>query len=498
MKRMQRAILGCLLAAALVAASVVNPGCGRREPGGVKAKKGALRHYRLAAEKYRAGEFDTAVTIFEKTLQIDPTFSDAHLDLGIIYDDYKCDKGKAVAHYREYLRLEPKSEKSEMIGRWIQRAEEEKRVQAGMPKLPAPAGGAAGTAAEQAELQRMREELQGVKMENEAYLRTVSVLREELAQAKKQLGPTPPPQSGAASRAEGAVTQDKIAELARSLEGQKSELWEKYRREKGQFDGTVQLLKREIKDLRAKREASDQAVKNAQATIENLRRAAVAEKRAPATPEPIQHRIVLAQERIAELERERDLYLKDNKVLLARLRSTETSSGSLQSVAKAKADADREKKELTLSYEKRVLELQAALEKERDNEQRELAAARRDIAQLKVQIEREAGLRAGKTQAAIAEQRAREKAELERRPARSATPERKTAKVQTQQVASDPRRAPPAPRMRRYQVARGDTLRSIAIRFYGNQDRWKLIYDANRDALSGMKVLRPGMVLVMP
>lgn len=49
-----------------------------------------------------------------------------------------------------------------------------------------------------------------------------------------------------------------------------------------------------------------------------------------------------------------------------------------------------------------------------------------------------------------------------------------------------------------YTVQRGDTLYSIARRQYGDQARWRDIYNANRDQISNPNQLAVGMMLVMP
>jgi nucleoid-associated protein YgaU len=47
-------------------------------------------------------------------------------------------------------------------------------------------------------------------------------------------------------------------------------------------------------------------------------------------------------------------------------------------------------------------------------------------------------------------------------------------------------------------VERNDTLRKIAMRVYGNQDRWKDLYEANRNVLKRPEDVRSGQVLVIP
>jgi nucleoid-associated protein YgaU len=53
-----------------------------------------------------------------------------------------------------------------------------------------------------------------------------------------------------------------------------------------------------------------------------------------------------------------------------------------------------------------------------------------------------------------------------------------------------------APRI--HQVAAGDTLEKIAAKYYGNPERWSLIYDANLALLRDGRSLTPGMELTIP
>lgn len=57
----------------------------------------------------------------------------------------------------------------------------------------------------------------------------------------------------------------------------------------------------------------------------------------------------------------------------------------------------------------------------------------------------------------------------------------------------------PAPAgSRTYDVQAGDTLASIARKFYKNSARWKDIQNANYSKLKGTSKLKPGMTLVIP
>lgn len=47
-------------------------------------------------------------------------------------------------------------------------------------------------------------------------------------------------------------------------------------------------------------------------------------------------------------------------------------------------------------------------------------------------------------------------------------------------------------------VQSGDSLSSIARKFYGNESKWKTIYDANRNSISNSNLIYPGQVLKIP
>ena len=56
----------------------------------------------------------------------------------------------------------------------------------------------------------------------------------------------------------------------------------------------------------------------------------------------------------------------------------------------------------------------------------------------------------------------------------------------------------PKPAGRTYVVRAGDTLRSIALRAYGNEERWRRIYRANRALIRDPDVLVVGTTLTIP
>lgn len=65
-------------------------------------------------------------------------------------------------------------------------------------------------------------------------------------------------------------------------------------------------------------------------------------------------------------------------------------------------------------------------------------------------------------------------------------------------VHQAPTPSPPAPPIRTIKVRNNDTLRRIAERVYGDQGRWRDIYEANRTLLHMPEDVRVGQILVLP
>lgn len=55
-----------------------------------------------------------------------------------------------------------------------------------------------------------------------------------------------------------------------------------------------------------------------------------------------------------------------------------------------------------------------------------------------------------------------------------------------------------APAARTYTVVSGDSLSKIAKHVYGNANRWRDIFNANRDQLDNPDLIQPGQVLKLP
>ena len=58
--------------------------------------------------------------------------------------------------------------------------------------------------------------------------------------------------------------------------------------------------------------------------------------------------------------------------------------------------------------------------------------------------------------------------------------------------------APAASGARTYTVVKGDSLSKIAQREYGDAQKWRQIYEANRDQISNPDLIYPGQTLTLP
>ena len=83
----------------------------------------------------------------------------------------------------------------------------------------------------------------------------------------------------------------------------------------------------------------------------------------------------------------------------------------------------------------------------------------------------------------------------------TSTVETNTVETNTVQARTDAvvvRAQASAQATRRYTVQRGDTLSSIAQRFYGSAGDWNRLYAANRSVLRNPDMIFPGQVLTIP
>ena len=115
--------------------------CGRFTGGDLDRNPDYIR----ARNAEAAGDFHVAATFYSKALREVPDGSKAHLEFGLLCDEKLGDPIAAIYHYRQFLELEPNSERRQVVDGYIERAKYSLAA-----KLPVT------TAADPAELMRLQ------------------------------------------------------------------------------------------------------------------------------------------------------------------------------------------------------------------------------------------------------------------------------------------------------------------------------------------------------
>jgi nucleoid-associated protein YgaU len=133
-----------------------------------------MPEYRRARQAADAGDSRVAVALYQKVLRQAPDAARVHLELGVLYDEKLNDPVAALYHYRQYLELEPNSDRRPVVQGFIDRAKQ------AVAAHIAPAG------TDAAELARIQTEKAGLMQENAALRARVL----ELESAGGVSGPT--------------------------------------------------------------------------------------------------------------------------------------------------------------------------------------------------------------------------------------------------------------------------------------------------------------------
>lgn len=114
---MQRGWLGV----AILALGLFLGGCGRNT---AKVDISEFRNplIQKARAKMDQGDQEGALACLNQALDKRSSLAQAHLDVGLLYDDFKKDYIRAIYHYQRYLELRPHTEKKDMIQDLIHKA----------------------------------------------------------------------------------------------------------------------------------------------------------------------------------------------------------------------------------------------------------------------------------------------------------------------------------------------------------------------------------------
>jgi tetratricopeptide (TPR) repeat protein len=76
-------------------------------------------HFRLAVAARKAGLVDEAISEYQATLKLDPSLSEAHYNLAVLYLREKQSPDLAARSFRRFLELDPESDRGEAVRRWL-------------------------------------------------------------------------------------------------------------------------------------------------------------------------------------------------------------------------------------------------------------------------------------------------------------------------------------------------------------------------------------------
>jgi len=78
-------------------------------------KDKAVFYYNLGVAYTEAKYYDNAIDAYEKSLKLDDSNAEAHYNLALIYREVTDAQGKAIQHYRAYLKLRPDAPDKEEV-----------------------------------------------------------------------------------------------------------------------------------------------------------------------------------------------------------------------------------------------------------------------------------------------------------------------------------------------------------------------------------------------
>jgi tetratricopeptide (TPR) repeat protein len=130
-------------------------------------------NYQRARRLCEQQDFPAAAEFYNKALSVNPDFANAHLELGLLYENRLADPISAIYHYRRFLELRPDSNKKQLAEDFIERAK--LSLAAKLPQAPI---------VDPSELTRLETEKTALLQENAA-------LRTRVAELEKAADVTP-------------------------------------------------------------------------------------------------------------------------------------------------------------------------------------------------------------------------------------------------------------------------------------------------------------------
>jgi len=115
-------------------------------------------------------DYSGAAEAFERALETNPRSASAHFELGLLFYENLGDPAAAIYHFEKYLKLDPKSNKADLIKQFV--ADSKKELARGAPL---------GSVNEQ-----VKRELEKLVLEKEKLARDNAALQQQIEQLKTQ------------------------------------------------------------------------------------------------------------------------------------------------------------------------------------------------------------------------------------------------------------------------------------------------------------------------
>ncbi len=439
-------------------------GCGKSDTSGVSKDKVSFL-YRSGVQKYEVGDYDSALSYFEKALQLDPKHESALLDVGILYEDYKKETSKAMDAYQQYLLLHPDGKKAEMVKGWLMKLAVNSGVDVVLPEK--------GETPKQGALLEVNSK---TLEENKKLRKEIDALKAKIKDSKQALSES----ENILDRKNKALSKelDQVKEKVTSLEGELSQKSDTKEKESSKLIAQLQakLKQQEIRQIQGKQDL----LKSVEVLQKRIREFEVERKELVKGEEGVAASLDRLKKEKEELESD-SLRSKDDLQRLKEAFATATEE-------RARLNSMLQEKDGTIGALKGLVAKSAQSKAFKDSERK---AFERQIALLRQKIK------------ILEQDRKNYMSMIKTAPPQFKEPSETVSYVKKPVSSTS---APVKQPSRDYElvtyhrVKRGETLMMIAGygHIYGERGRWKIIYEANKTNIDDPNVLVPGQILLVP
>jgi len=479
-----------------------------------------------------AGYTQDALELYRKASVKDPNCEDAYLQTGILYDEYLGDLQNAIIAYQKFLSVSQNPIMRERVQTWLLEARKGRDVQTSRKKDVAPRAGSDLNFEEElaqkeeqfkmlkeqlveryeAKLETLRQKLieaddKAASLENENSILKSDTTKKEISRLVDALSSNEVVVAKLEAKIEEKSQENKTAvQSLKALQNMVAELQSKTYRSSPSLaadsvlseTNAMLLAKIDILSLRLKKlESENSALKQKLTLQEKPTLTESSEIYSDAKFESL----IFATNKIADLEQKTSFLnqAKDNLIsdLFKQRKLAEQKDSQLTALnekykqareealnSKALQKSLQEEKKLGANWKKLFYDRTVSLKKLKQQYDNLYRRYQQELSRNKKISDTIASLQNDLSASGTAE-----------KPSYSYD-SRQAYKTQTTKPKT--RYARKSSKPRTYTVRRGDSLATIARRIYGDSEKWKLIYNANRDILNRPNQLRVGQILTIP